>query len=143
MLRCMDETTSSSPTETESFAADWATTLEPGCVILLTGDLGAGKTCFSRGFLHGRGGNPDDVSSPSFALVNEYPTPQGPVYHWDLYRLDAHIDWSVLDLEDHLSNPTAFTLVEWPERHPDLNPNACMRVHLEAINELQRKITIK
>jgi tRNA threonylcarbamoyladenosine biosynthesis protein TsaE len=138
----MREIFSSSPEETEAVAAEWAGSLPLGTVVLLTGDLGAGKTCFSRGFLRGRGGNPDDVSSPSFALVNEYQTPQGSIYHWDLYRLEVGIDWSVLDLEDHLADPSACTLVEWPERHPDLNAANYLHVRIEAANETERKILI-
>ncbi len=139
----MTEFTSHSPEETETMAAEWASSLQLGSVVLLIGDLGAGKTCFSRGFLRGRGGNADDVSSPSFALVNEYPTPRGPVFHWDLYRLEPGIDWSVLDLEDHLSNASAITLIEWPEKHPDLNPESHTSVRIEAIDETLRKIHIQ
>ncbi|MEM1157100.1 MAG: tRNA (adenosine(37)-N6)-threonylcarbamoyltransferase complex ATPase subunit type 1 TsaE [Verrucomicrobiota bacterium] len=138
----MNEMISSSPEETESLAAQWSAGLDQGIVVLLNGDLGAGKTCFSRGFLSGRGGKPEDVSSPSFALVNEYRTPAGKIYHWDLYRLEAHMDWSVLDLEEHLGDAKAFTLIEWPERHPDLKPTQSHTVHIEAINETQRNIRI-
>ncbi|MEM6884696.1 MAG: tRNA (adenosine(37)-N6)-threonylcarbamoyltransferase complex ATPase subunit type 1 TsaE [Verrucomicrobiota bacterium] len=138
----MPEFRSNSPESTEAIAAEWGGSLKPGTVVLLSGDLGAGKTCFSRGFLRGRCGNPDDVSSPSFALVNEYQTPDATIYHWDLYRLEPDIDWSALDLEDHLADAAAFTLIEWPEKHPDLNPDACTRVHIEALDETQRKIRI-
>ena len=138
----MQEFQSHSPEATETIASEWAASLAPGTVVLLTGDLGAGKTCFSRGLLRGLNGNPNDVSSPSFALVNEYRTSDHTIYHWDLYRLEPDIDWSVLDLEDHLADGTAYTLVEWPERHPDLKPDAYTRVHIEIIDETQRKITI-
>lgn len=138
----MPEHNTHSPEATESIAADWAASLSRGTVVLLTGDLGAGKTCFSRGFLKGCGGNPEEVSSPSFALVNEYRTPDAIIYHWDLYRLEPDIDWSVLDLEDHMADPQAFTLIEWPEKHPELPVDSCYRVQIISQNETERLIKI-
>lgn len=136
----MPEIFSHSPAETEAIAAKWAMSLHPGQTVLLHGELGAGKTCFVRGIVLGRQGHPDDVSSPSFSLVNEYQTPLGIIYHWDLYRLPEKTDWSVLDLDDHLNNPASITVIEWPERRNDLTGT---RVHLEETGPDSRKITIK
>lgn len=112
------EWVSHSPEETEAIAGEIARLIRPGQVIRLTGDLGAGKTCLSRGLVAALGGDPDLVNSPSFTLVQEYPTPAGIIYHWDLYRLSPTTDWSVLDLPEHLADPVAITLIEWPDRYP-------------------------
>jgi tRNA threonylcarbamoyladenosine biosynthesis protein TsaE len=112
------EWTSHSPEETEAIARELAGMTPPGQVIQLNGELGAGKTCFARGFVSGFQGDPEWVNSPSFTLVQEYPAGKGMVYHWDLYRLSTSTDWSVLDLAEHLADTAATTLVEWPERYP-------------------------
>ena len=75
-----------SPEQTEQLGADFAKTLSPGDIVAFSGDLGAGKTAFSRGVLRGLGYE-GRVTSPTFAIANEYQTPGGPVVHLDLYRL--------------------------------------------------------
>jgi len=136
----MSEFSSQSPAETESIATTWARSLHPGQAVLLHGNLGAGKTCFVRGMVTAWEGNPHDVSSPSFSLVNPYQTPRGTIYHWDLYRLAEDTDWSVLDLDDHLNDPKALTIIEWPERRTDLTGTS---IHLEQTGPDSRKITIE
>jgi tRNA threonylcarbamoyladenosine biosynthesis protein TsaE len=103
-------------TEQETFdaAAALGRTLRPGNVVLLFGDLGAGKTAFVRGLASGLGANPDDVSSPTFTLVQEYAGPAATLYHVDLYRLEpAEID--DLGLEDLVSG-AGIVAIEWAER---------------------------
>ena len=75
-----------SPEQTEQAGADFAKTLRPGDVVTLDGDLGAGKTAFARGVLRGLG-YPGRVTSPTFAIANEYSAPDGTVVHFDLYRI--------------------------------------------------------
>jgi tRNA threonylcarbamoyladenosine biosynthesis protein TsaE len=117
------EWVSSSPDQTEAIARQIADRISPGHVVRLSGELGAGKTCFVRGFVSARG-DAELVSSPSFTLVQEYPAGQIKIYHWDLYRLSPATDWSVLDLADHLADERAITLVEWPDRYPGPWPDA-------------------
>jgi tRNA threonylcarbamoyladenosine biosynthesis protein TsaE len=88
--------------------------LEPGAVVLLYGDLGAGKTAFVRGLAKGLGASPSDVSSPTFTLVQEYPRRGGTLYHVDLYRL-APAEVEELGLDELISSG-GIVAVEWAER---------------------------
>jgi tRNA threonylcarbamoyladenosine biosynthesis protein TsaE len=106
--------TSSSETHTRAIAAALAPLLMPGAVILLSGDLGAGKTAFVRGLAEGLGLDPDDVTSPTFTLVHEYRGGRLPLIHVDLYRLDrAELDEIGLDQDLAAHGVIA---VEWAER---------------------------
>jgi tRNA threonylcarbamoyladenosine biosynthesis protein TsaE len=106
--------TSSSEGETRAIAAALAPSLMPGAVILLSGDLGAGKTAFVRGLAEGLGLDPDDVTSPTFTLVHEYRGGRLPLIHVDLYRLDrAELDEIGLDQDLAAHGVIA---VEWAER---------------------------
>jgi len=109
-----DAHTSRSEEETRSIAAGLASTLGPGAVILLSGDLGAGKTAFVRGLAEGLGLDPDDVTSPTFTLVHEYRGGRLPLVHVDLYRL-ASADLDEVGLDPELA-AIGVTAVEWSER---------------------------
>jgi len=90
-------------------------------VVLLIGNLGAGKTTLAKGIVLGRGvAEPDEVSSPTFTLIHEY-GPDASVYHIDLYRLDEARQVATLGLED-LFDRDALILIEWGERFPELMP---------------------
>jgi len=104
-----------SAAETARHGEDFARHCRTGLVLRLHGDLGAGKTTWIQGLLRGLG-SPDEATSPTFALLHEYPRGRLPVFHWDLYRLDEKTDWSQLDLPDQLPGP-GLTVVEWPERY--------------------------
>jgi tRNA threonylcarbamoyladenosine biosynthesis protein TsaE len=105
---------SNSESETRAIAAALAPSLRPGAVILLSGDLGAGKTAFVRGLAEGLALNPDDVTSPTFTLVHEYRGGRLPLIHVDLYRLDgAELDEIGLDQDLAAAGVTA---VEWADR---------------------------
>ncbi len=106
--------TSRSEAETRSIASAMAAALGPGDVLLLSGDLGAGKTEFVRGLAEGLGINPDDVTSPTFTLVHEYRSGRLPLIHVDLYRLDrAELDEIGWDPDLAAQGVVA---VEWAER---------------------------
>lgn len=105
---------SNSEAETRAIAAALAPSLSPGSVVLLSGDLGAGKTAFVRGLAAGLGIDPDEVTSPTFTLVHEYRGGRLPLIHVDLYRLDrAELDEIGLDSDLAVVGVTA---VEWSER---------------------------
>ena len=112
---------SNSESETRAIAAALAPTLQPGAVLLLSGDLGAGKTAFVRGLAEGLGIDPDEVTSPTFTLVHEYRGGSLPLIHVDLYRLDrAELD--EIGLDQDLA-ATGVTAVEWAERLVRSIPN--------------------
>lgn len=106
--------TSNSEEETRAVAACLATRLEAGAVVLLSGDLGAGKTAFVRGLAGGLGIDPDEVTSPTFTLVHEYRGGRLPLVHVDLYRLES-ADLDEIGLDTDFA-ATGIIAVEWAER---------------------------
>ena len=110
-------THSKCPAETEACGEALGKRLEPGAVVLLHGDLAAGKTTFVRGLLRGLGGDPADSSSPTFVVVQTYPCAGriSALHHIDLYRLpDDPEALREIGLEDFLSDDEAVVAVEWP-----------------------------
>ena len=110
----MSTDATSSEEETRQVAARLAGELGPGTVILLHGDLGAGKTAFVRGLAEGLGVAEDEVSSPTFTLVHEYRGGRLPLYHADLYRLPAGATLDELGLDEVAEE--GVLAIEWPER---------------------------
>ena len=114
--------------------------LKPGDVVLLFGDLGAGKTAFVRGMARGIGADPNDVSSPTFTIVQEYAGRSATLYHVDLYRLEsAEID--DLGLDDLVSSD-GIVAIEWAERWKG-RPDDVTEVRLEHRGEDRRAIDIR
>jgi len=115
--------------------------LEPGDVIALIGDLGAGKTCLTRGVALGMGANPDFVTSPTFVLINEY---QGfiPLYHFDAYRLRGADDMYALGSDEYFSGNGA-CLVEWADRVEEALPDEHLRITIEIAGPAARRIRIE
>src|SRR5918995_4815895 len=110
----MPEHVTTSEAETAAVARDLAASLSPGDVLLLSGDLGAGKTAFVRGLAEGLGIDPGEVSSPTFTLLHEYRGGRLTLYHADLYRLD-HTGTEDLGLEEAGASDGVLA-IEWPER---------------------------
>jgi tRNA threonylcarbamoyladenosine biosynthesis protein TsaE len=108
--------TTHSEAETSALANQFARSLTAGAVILLSGDLGAGKTAFVRGLAEGLGIDPGLVSSPTFTLIQEYRGGRLPLHHVDLYRLRS-IEVDDLGL-DELTLEAGVTAIEWPDRLP-------------------------
>jgi tRNA threonylcarbamoyladenosine biosynthesis protein TsaE len=123
--------------ETIEAGRQLAATLEPGQVVLLSGPLGAGKTAFVRGLAEGLGCQPDDVSSPTFTIVQEYGGPL-PLQHVDLYRLSPE-EVDDLALEDLLEG--AVMAVEWPDRWHRAPPGA-IAVTITPVSDTERQIRI-
>ena len=132
----MTTQTTHSEAETTAAGVRLGQTLEPGDTVLLVGPLGAGKTAFSRGIAAGAGCDPDDVSSPTFTIVQEY-RGRVLVQHADLYRISpAEVD--DLALEDLWEN--GVLVVEWPDRWSRA-PIDAVTVTIEATGETTRRIT--
>ena len=102
--------------ETAAIGRDLAASLTPGSVVLLYGDLGAGKTAFVRGLAEGLGVPSDDVSSPTFTLIQEYRGGRIPLFHADLYRLSDAREIDELGLEDIAEN--GVLAIEWADKLP-------------------------
>ena len=133
-----EEIRTSSEDETAAAGERLAASLNPGDVVLLYGDLGAGKTAFVRGLARGLGAPPDDVSSPTFTIVQEYHG-RATLYHVDLYRLEpAEVDDLGLD---ELVCGDGIVAIEWAERWRG-RPDDVIEVALESIDDEQRLIRI-
>lgn len=125
--------------ETSAAGEVLARTLRAGDVVLLYGDLGAGKTAFVRGMARGVGANPDDVSSPTFTIVQEYAGASLTLYHVDLYRLEA-AEIDDLGLEDLVAGD-GIVAIEWAERWRG-RPDDVTEVRIEDAGEDRRRIRI-
>jgi tRNA threonylcarbamoyl adenosine modification protein YjeE len=132
---------SASPEETSRAGRDLASRLKAGDVVLLSGPLGAGKTCFASGLCQGLGCRAEDVSSPSFTLVNEYAGRALKVYHVDLYRLSSEAALESVGLEDYF-RAGGVCLVEWPERLGSLAPDRAWTVALDHVGAESRSISV-
>jgi tRNA threonylcarbamoyladenosine biosynthesis protein TsaE len=133
---------SRSETETENAGFRLARRLDRGSVVLLWGDLGAGKTVFSRGFARGLGVT-EVVSSPTYTIVQEYELPGGGrLYHLDLYRISGVEAALAFGVDEFLDDPHAVALVEWPGRIEGILSRNAVHVRLEHLADRERRITI-
>ena len=138
---------SRSPEETLALGEHWGRAAQRGWVIGLSGDLGAGKTQFVKGFARGLG-CPARVHSPTFALLNEYGGGRLRLFHLDLYRLNNAEEVAGAGLEEYLLNPDGVAVVEWIERWepevqgPKSKAQGLVRlVQIETLSETERQFT--
>ena len=129
-----------SPAETEIVGEKLAKILTPGTVIAYRGDLGAGKTAFTRGLARGLGCG-ETVTSPTYTIVNEYITGRMPLFHFDMYRLASSDDLWDIGWEDYLDRG-GVCAVEWSENVADALEGA-LTVTIEKLGEDARRITIE
>ena len=130
---------SHSEADTARIASQLVSALEGGTTVLLFGELGAGKTAFVRGLVEGAGGDPGDVSSPTFTLLQPYPG-RLTVQHVDLYRVDRR---EVDDLGlDELATPLTIVAIEWADRLPR-EPHLAVAVSIEDRGADERQIRIE
>jgi tRNA threonylcarbamoyladenosine biosynthesis protein TsaE len=128
--------------ETIELGARLAAELPESGVVLLIGNLGAGKTTLAKGIVRGRGAaDPDEVSSPTFTLIHEYGVPPA-VYHIDLYRLDEARQIASLGLDD-IFDSGALVLIEWGERFPALMPATRTEIYLHPAPDGGREIEVR
>jgi tRNA threonylcarbamoyladenosine biosynthesis protein TsaE len=121
--------------ETEEFACEYAKTLRAGDVVLLDGDMGAGKTVFSKGVAKGLGIQ-EEVTSPTYAYMNDY---DGRLFHYDCYRIESIEQAERLGLGDYF-DMGGICLIEWAQNIAALLPKNCKRVQIRKINENEREI---
>jgi len=128
--------------ETTELGRRLAAELKPGSIVLLRGDLGAGKTTMVKGIAEGfQAAKADDVTSPTFTLVHEYRGPDIILYHIDLYRIDTQRELDTLGLDDLLA-PNCILLIEWGEKFPRLQSEQNLEIALERVAETERRIML-
>ena len=123
-----------------SIIADYIINLEDSKVFFLKGNLGTGKTTFVQQICK-KLGSIDNVVSPSFALVNNYSSKKGEIYHIDLYRLNDIEEAVDLGIEEYLYSDN-FCFIEWPEIIESISPESYFEINIEILDETQRKIVI-
>jgi tRNA threonylcarbamoyladenosine biosynthesis protein TsaE len=131
---------SNSEEETEKLAGEIALGLNRPANVTLTGELGAGKTVFSRGFARALGVT-GPISSPTFTIVQEYEISDGLLYHMDLYRIADDEDAVSFGIEDYLNDPQSVCLIEWPQRLSWLLPETLIKIEIKHVSESQREIS--
>ena len=129
-----------SPEETEKIGEALAKSLQPGTILAYRGDLGAGKTAFTRGLARGLGCK-ETVTSPTYTIVNEYLGGRLPLFHFDMYRLASSDDLWDIGWEDYLERE-GVCAVEWSENVQDAMEDA-ITVTIEKLGETTRRITIE
>lgn len=136
-----EEIITHSAEETTAWGREFAKRLKAPILVLLSGDLGSGKTTFTKGIVSGLGSaNEDEVTSPTFTLVHVYGR-EAKVYHADLYRITSFHDFETLGLEDVFAKP-GVVIMEWSERFPLESPWPAYRVRLEHLGGDTRRIAI-
>jgi len=134
------ETITDSPEETIALGRELVTLLVPPKLVLLRGDLGAGKTTLVKGIAAGfDAAAEEDVTSPTFTLIHEYRGPRANLFHIDLYRIDTQRELETLALDDLRSNDSVL-LIEWGEKFPRLLEERDLEISLERDGESRRKI---
>ena len=136
----MEEYYSKSNEETISLAGNFAKTLKPGDIVLLDGDLGAGKTVFSKGIVFELSNGKEIAVSPTFVILNIYNT-NPPVYHFDLYRIGDISELDAIGAEEYFFGH-GISLVEWPTRAESMFPSSAIKVTILKIGDNERKILI-
>jgi tRNA threonylcarbamoyladenosine biosynthesis protein TsaE len=127
--------------ETTAWGRELAARLRPPVLVLLSGELGSGKTTLTKGIVGGLGAaREEDVTSPTFTLLHAYGGAQ-PVFHGDLYRVESFHDFETLGMEDLFSKP-GIVILEWSERFPLPSPWPEVRILLEHLGGDSRRISV-
>ena len=136
------ETITHSAQETIAFGRSLAAELPPPLIVLLRGDLGAGKTTLVKGIAEGfEAARAENLTSPTFTLIHEYRGPRVTLYHIDLYRIDTERDLETLGLDDLLA-PNCILLIEWGEKFLRLQRDQNVEITFESAGETERRIRV-
>lgn len=136
------ELITNSANDTIEFGKSVARAVEKGAVISLVGDLGAGKTTFTKGVARGLG-IMDNVTSPTFTILNEYVGEEKRLYHFDFYRIEDESELVELGFEDYFPSADGLTIVEWVEKAPSVLPKQYYQITFEKIDDDKRKIVFE
>ena len=129
--------------DTIDFAKQFAQTITTPSMILLEGELGAGKTCFVRGLCEGLGGDSRQVNSPTFAIMQEYDIANNKrLVHIDAYRLSGEEELESIGWDELLDDNEAIIAIEWPLRIKNAVPKNATTIIIEHVSETSRQITI-
>jgi len=136
------EFTTKSAEETIALGRELASSLAPPKVVVLRGDLGAGKTTLVKGIAQGfNAAEEEDVTSPTFTLIHEYRGPETTVYHIDLYRVDTQRELETLGLDD-LMTENSVLLIEWGEKFERFEKERDVEIAIERLGESERNISV-
>ncbi len=138
MAEMLRETNSAA--ETRALGEELSSSLRPGDVVVLEGELGAGKSELARGIARGLGVR-ETVTSPSFTILNVYESGRYPLYHFDWYRLESADELYELGMDEYLGGD-GIAVVEWAERCPEAVPENTIRITLDVTGEKSRRIQI-
>ncbi len=141
----MEIITTKNTEETAKIGEILAREMKTGQVICLQGDLGGGKTTFTKGFAKGLGIK-QNITSPTFVLMKEYLVNTQNIYkfyHLDCYRIKDSKDVAELGLTDIMNNLNNIVIIEWAEKIADILPKNCLHIQFEFVDENTRKISIK
>lgn len=136
------ELITNSANDTIEFGKSVARAVEKGAVISLVGDLGAGKTTFTKGVARGLG-IMDNVTSPTFTILNEYAGEEKKLYHFDFYRIEDPDELVELGFEDYFPSADGLTIVEWVEKAPSVLPKKFYQITFKKIDDDKRKIVFE
>ena len=135
-------TITNSAEETIAYGRALAVSLSPPLIVLLRGDLGAGKTTLVKGIAEGFGAaSADQVTSPTFTLIHEYRSARAMLYHIDLYRIETEWELQTLALDDLLA-PDSILLIEWGEKFPRFQRERDIEIRLERVGDTGRRIQL-
>ena len=141
--RATETTITHSPDETVEYGRRLASKLRPGSIVLLRGDLGAGKTTMVKGIAEGfRAASKEDVTSPTFTLVHEYRGQDVDLFHIDLYRIDTQKELDTLALDD-LRSDRSILLIEWGEKFARFAGERDFEIAIERVSEEERRIAFR
>ncbi|HZR28076.1 MAG TPA: tRNA (adenosine(37)-N6)-threonylcarbamoyltransferase complex ATPase subunit type 1 TsaE [Terriglobales bacterium] len=131
-----------SPEQTVALGRELIAQLRPPKIVLLSGNLGAGKTTLVKGIVEGfKAAAQEEVTSPTFTLIHEYRSPEADIYHIDLYRIDTQRELETLGIDD-LIGPRSLIIIEWGEKFERFRKERDVEIVIERTGEEQRRIRI-
>lgn len=133
---------STSPEDTKKIAAQQAEQMPEGGIVCLYGDLGSGKTVFTKGFAHQLGLKEREVKSPTYTFMRQYKIGSKKLYHFDFYRIEALDELMTHDLEEIFAEKNAWVIIEWAEKVKKVLPEKRTDIHFTSIDQETRELSI-